>query len=151
MDAKDSDREADLQRQIDAMSDRVTGNRTDIDELEHRADVSADEAAATRDRADAEHKRVDQLEADVAIDREMIAELQADGVLSREHAEQMEQALRSSREIGAAIGILMASRQLSQDEAFAALKQVSRQSNRKLRDIARDLVRAQKHSASTLQ
>jgi AmiR/NasT family two-component response regulator len=50
----------------------------------------------------------------------MIADLQADGVLSHDHAEQMELALRSSRTIGAAIGIIMASRDVGEDEAFAS-------------------------------
>jgi hypothetical protein len=39
------------------------------------------------------------------------------GELSREHAKEMEQALRSSRVIGAAIGMLMASRSLAEDQA----------------------------------
>jgi len=85
--------------------------------------------------------RVDEQEARALVDREMIAELQADGVLSREHAEHMERALRSSRVIGASIGILMESRHLSEDEAFATLSQTSQNSNRKLRDIAELIVR----------
>ena len=84
---------------------------------------------------------VDKIEAAELVDREMIAEIQADGELSREHAKEMEQALRSSRVIGAAIGILMASRSLNEDQAFAVLAKASQDSNRKLRDIAQLLVR----------
>jgi AmiR/NasT family two-component response regulator len=70
----------------------------------------------------------------------MIATLQADGILSRDHVAQLEEALISSRSIGAAIGILMASRQVSQDQAFLVLKEASQRSNRKLHDLAAELV-----------
>ncbi len=70
------------------------------------------------------------------IDREMIAELHRDGVVSRQHAEQMEEALRSSR----TIGLIMGSRQVSDTEAFEVLKLASQNSNRKLRELAAELV-----------
>jgi len=53
----------------------------------------------------------------------------------------MEQALRSSRTIGAAMGMLMASRQVGEKGAFDILRMASQQSNRKLREIADELVR----------
>ena len=80
------------------------------------------------------------MQARADLDRELIVELQADGVVSREHAQQMEEALRTSRTIGAAIGVIMASRAVSQDEAFAILKHASSSSNRKLRDLAAEIV-----------
>lgn len=123
----------DLQAQVDELTRRVTANRSAIDALETRA--SSAEA-----RADAADVRVGDMEARAQVDREMIAELQADGILSREHAEQLEQALKSSRTIGAAIGILMASRQVREDEAFTILRKVSQNANRKLRDLAAELV-----------
>ena len=52
----------------------------------------------------------------------------------------LEQALKSSREIGAACGILMATEHLSQDQAFDRLRVASQCSNRKLRDIAADVL-----------
>jgi AmiR/NasT family two-component response regulator len=52
----------------------------------------------------------------------------------------MDEALKSSRTIGAAIGIIMASRRLGEAEAFEVLRAVSQNSNRKLRDLAADLV-----------
>lgn len=50
--------------------------------------------------------------------------------------EQLEIALQSSRQIGTAIGILMARHLLTGDEAFARMSRASQQLNRKLRDIA---------------
>jgi hypothetical protein len=116
----------DLQAQIDALARRVTTNRSDIDALTSRAD-----------QADA---RADQIEANSQVDRDLIAELQRDGLLTMEHAAQLEEALKSSRVIGAAIGVVMASRGVSDAEAFAILKQASNDSNRKLRELAADLL-----------
>lgn len=131
---------ADLQAQVDALVRQIKINRGDIDSLERRADVAEIRADAAELRADEVSRRADALEAQVAMDREMIAELQRDGVLSQEHAAQMEQAMRSSRTVGAAIGLLMASRQVSDTEAFDILKAVSQKSNRKLCELAADIV-----------
>jgi hypothetical protein len=116
----------DLQAQIDALARRVMTNRSDIDALTSRAD-----------QADA---RADQIEANSQVDRDLIAELQRDGLLTMEHAAQLEEALKSSRVIGAAIGVVMASRGVSDAEAFAILKKASNDSNRKLRELAADLL-----------
>jgi AmiR/NasT family two-component response regulator len=70
----------------------------------------------------------------------MIADLQRDGVLSQAHADQMDEALKSSRTIGAAIGMIMASRGLTEIEAFEVLRTASQRSNRKLRELAAELV-----------
>ena len=121
------------QDQIDALIRQMEISRKDIDALEQRLSVS-------EIRADAAELRADVLEAQAAADRDMIADLQRDGVLSQEHALQMEQALKSSRTIGAAIGMIMASRQLSEHEAFDVLRKASEGSNRKLRDLAAELV-----------
>lgn len=110
---------ADLQEQIDALVRQIKTNRADIDALQRRADASETQAT---------------------IDRDMIAELQRDGVLSQEHAAQMQEALKSSREIGAAIGLIMASRQVSEPDAFEILRMASQDSNRKVRDLAAELV-----------
>lgn len=63
-------------------------------------------------------------------------------MLSQAHVADLEAALRSSRTIGAAIGILMASREVDEEAAFIILRRASSHSNRKLRDIAADLVDA---------
>jgi AmiR/NasT family two-component response regulator len=49
-------------------------------------------------------------------------------------------ALETSRQIGTAIGILMASRDLAEDEAFELMIAASNASHRKLRDIADRIV-----------
>lgn len=148
---------AELWQLIEALTDQVKRGQADIAALLGRADKSdadavaskarADRAEARADRADRaeiladlDSARVDKIEAAELVDREMIAELQADGELSREHGKQMKQALRSSRVIGVAIGMIMASRSLAEDEAFAVLAKASQDSNRKLRDIAQLLV-----------
>jgi len=48
----------------------------------------------------------------------------------------LEAALSSNRRIGAAIGVLMASRQVTSQQAFALLRKASNESNRNLRDVA---------------
>lgn len=55
-------------------------------------------------------------------------------------AEQMQQALRSRAVIEQAKGILMARHHYSPDEAFTALTRVSQHNNRKLREVAGELV-----------
>jgi GAF domain-containing protein len=52
----------------------------------------------------------------------------------------LEQAVASNRAIGMAIGILMAIGHVGQDEAFDLLRTVSQRTNRKLREIADDVV-----------
>ena len=52
----------------------------------------------------------------------------------------LEQAVASNRAIGMAIGILMAIRRVGQDEAFDLLRTESQRTNRKLREIADDVV-----------
>ena len=49
-------------------------------------------------------------------------------------------ALVAARRIGAALGILMASRKITDDEAFALLARASQSGNRKLRDLAEDVI-----------
>lgn len=51
----------------------------------------------------------------------------------------LRQALVSNREIGIAIGMLMARHQVTREQAFGLLRVASQHSNRKLRDIAADV------------
>jgi hypothetical protein len=120
------DEDGDFQRQIDDLGSQMSSTRTDIEELTARADVA--------------EIRTDDLDVREQVDREMIAELQAEGVVSKEHALQMEEALRSSRTIGAAMGVIMASRQVNEADAFALLRRASQSSNRKLRELAAEVV-----------
>ena len=130
----------DLQAQIDALSEQVKDGHVAIKALQSEADAAKDRADRSEARADATDIRIDGIEAAAALDRELIAQLQADGIVSREHAAQMESALQSSRTIGTAIGILMEGRDIGQDEAFTVLKTVSRNANRKLREVAQEMV-----------
>ena len=61
--------------------------------------------------------------------------------LHRDKAENLERALQSSREIGIAMGILMARRLCTQEEAFDLLRVASQDTHRKLRDIAAEVNR----------
>ncbi|WP_432478057.1 ANTAR domain-containing protein [Nocardioides sp. GXQ0305] len=160
---------AEVWRLIEALTDDVKRGRADIAALVSRADASdaradasearadraegrADEAEARADKAEARADqadlradigdiRVDKIAAAELVDRELIAELQADGEVSRKHLRELERALRSSRVIGVAIGMLMASRDLDEDQAFAVLATASHDSGQRLRDIAELLVR----------
>ena len=125
--------DGDLQRQIDELVARVTINRGDIDSLTQRAE-------AAELRADLADARASDMAARSMLDRELIAALQADGVLREEHVDELQAALVSSRTIGAALGILMASRNIDQEEALLVLKETSQRTNTKLRDLAETLV-----------
>lgn len=67
------------------------------------------------------------------------AALAVTGARHRARSEQLDEALRSSREIGIAIGVLMARRLVSRDVAFSLLREASRTSHRKLREVAWDV------------
>lgn len=62
--------------------------------------------------------------------------LSVQSALNEERATNLEEALRTSRQIGTAMGILMARELITSDEAFKLLSQASQHLNRKLRDIA---------------
>jgi GAF domain-containing protein len=55
-------------------------------------------------------------------------------------ARNMQEAMHSRADIEMAKGVLMAQQQCTPDEAFALLSKASQRSNRKLRDLARDIV-----------
>ncbi|WP_185748809.1 ANTAR domain-containing protein [Humibacillus xanthopallidus] len=56
-------------------------------------------------------------------------------------AEHLQLALNHSRDIGAAVGILMAQHKMQQTEAFELLRRTSQDQNRKLYELALDVVR----------
>jgi ANTAR domain/GAF domain len=58
----------------------------------------------------------------------------------RDRATQLQTALVNSREIGMAMGVLMATHKLTRDQAFDLLRVASQNANRKLADIATDVV-----------
>lgn len=55
-------------------------------------------------------------------------------------AEHLAVAVQSNRRIGVAIGILMTQHLVDEEEAFALLRRVSQASNRKLRDVAEQVI-----------
>jgi hypothetical protein len=57
-----------------------------------------------------------------------------------EEVAQLRDALVSNRRIGMAMGILMRDRNVDEHEAFDALRRISQNSNRKLRDVAEDVI-----------
>lgn len=59
--------------------------------------------------------------------------------MGHRRAENLEVALRSSRQIGTAMGILMARRLITADEALELLRHASQELNRKLRDVAAEV------------
>lgn len=58
----------------------------------------------------------------------------------KRQVEQLEEGLRTRQMIGQAVGIIMATRHCSADSAFETLKTISQNTNRKLREIAEELV-----------
>jgi hypothetical protein len=58
------------------------------------------------------------------------------GAAAREHAENLKQALKSSRDIGVAMGVIMNQHKVTRDQAFDLLRMASQHNHRKLADIA---------------
>lgn len=67
---------------------------------------------------------------------------------AREEAESLRQGLHSNREIGKAVGLLMAAHRVSADEAFAILKRTSQDLNMKLAQVAAQVVEGQQAQLS---
>lgn len=59
---------------------------------------------------------------------------------AEDHSENLQLALQSSREIGIALGVLMAHRKVTHDEAFAMLRTASQNLHRKLREVANEVM-----------
>jgi hypothetical protein len=116
-------------------------NRADIDELQAQVSAAEERATEEEERAAVQARRLAHLEARLDVDGALIAELQTDGLLAREQVDQLEQALRTSRTIGAALGIIMADRQVGEREAFELLSKRSQDTNCKLRVLADEVVR----------
>lgn len=141
--------------QFEDLRDQVARNRRDLDALQAESQQSRTRADASDDRADKADLRVDDLQARsdlhsermdgfenrLEVDEAMLADLQSNGLLSQEQARHLEEALRSSRVIGAAMGIIMANRQVDETDAFQVLSKCSQNTNRKLRDLAEEIVR----------
>ena len=59
---------------------------------------------------------------------------------ARERVENLQRALTSNRRIGMAMGVLMSSHKVTEDDAFTLLRIASQNGNRKLTDIADDVI-----------
>lgn len=77
------------------------------------------------------------------------ASVAASGAAHSERATQLQEGMATNREIGAAVGILMATHSITQDEAFDMLSKASQRLNRKLREIATSIVQGGKGSDAT--
>ncbi len=77
---------------------------------------------------------LDEAEGDlVAADPSLVSEL-------NDEVRQLKEALDSNRRIGMAMGLVMGQLQVTDVEAFDALRRVSQNTNRKLRDVADDVI-----------
>lgn len=90
--------------------------------------------------AEDDRRRIADIEGRLNIHEEVIAELQRDGLVDHDQVVHLQEALRTSRMIGAAIGMVMATRKVSEVEAFARLNGASQNSNRKIRVVANEVV-----------
>ncbi|SDO81727.1 ANTAR domain-containing protein [Pedococcus dokdonensis] len=124
----------------DERHDRAVVERRRTDQLEVRADAGDVRASEQARRSDDQDLRMDGIRADLDVDREMIHALQAEGLVRDGQVKNLQEALRTARLIGAAIGIVMASTKVDQPSAFEALRRASMDRNRKLRDVAEQLV-----------
>lgn len=88
-------------------------------------------------RVDHRHLEPAQYLVSVAIEL-LLAERRLAAALTQ--AANLEIALSSNRDIGTAIGILMSTRLVTQQEAFTMLRTASQHGHRKLRDIANDVI-----------
>lgn len=136
-----ADRRADLS---EARADKA---ELRADDSEARADASHARADAADARSDAhealsqgDRRRLEAVEGRLDVHDELITELQAEGLISTQHAANLEGALDTARVIGAAIGIVMARYVVSEVAAFELLRKASMDRNRKLREVAREVV-----------
>jgi hypothetical protein len=61
-------------------------------------------------------------------------------VANRERADSLRRGLESNREVGKAIGLLMAAHHIGSDEAFEVLRKASNDMNMKLTEVAREVI-----------
>jgi hypothetical protein len=117
---------ADMQGQIDDLRGRHATDRQHIDRLEEQRVV--------------DRELIAHLEGEGVLDRELITRLEIQGVVDRDRIANLETALISARRIGAAMGILMNRYQMTDEQAFDALRVASQHRHRKLRDVAEDVI-----------
>lgn len=119
---------------------RIAANEARIASLQDQVDLARRRSIEDQTRADEDRGRIGVLEDRADMDAVLITELQADGLVHREQTANLALALRTSRTIGAAVGILMSRHHLGEEQAFQLLKKASMDSNRKLREVAGQVV-----------
>ncbi len=87
----------------------------------------------------AERGRFDRLDLGVASMLAPFVALSVQSALNEQRVGQLQTALETSRQIGTAMGILMARDLVTSQEAFALLRKASQHLNRKLRDVAAEV------------
>lgn len=92
------------------------------------------------ERPSAQDLAIARIVASQVVAKTRIASLIGDLREQRSRAANLEEALATNREIGQAIGILMATDHLTAEQAFDVLRTASQHSHRKLRAIAADVV-----------
>lgn len=108
---------------------RATGRRAA--HLREQASTSRAASAASREATAPSAREADQ---------EALAGVRARIDRAVLKADNLERALASNRRIGMAVGILMARRGLTDEQAFDCLRQVSQRRNVKLRDLAESVI-----------
>jgi AmiR/NasT family two-component response regulator len=76
----------------------------------------------------------------VGDDAEELANARSDLAAATAHAEHLQRALVSNRQIGMAMGILMERHRITQEQAFDRLRDLSMRRNLKLRDVAEQII-----------
>ena len=103
-------------------------------ETQHSADLGT--IAELQADVIAEQETNAVLETEVVLEHELITQLEVDRLAARDKIANLEIALVSARRIGGAVGVIMATQQVTQDEAFKVLLEASQKSQRKVRDVA---------------
>lgn len=129
------------EQEFERLRNQIARNRDDIDALQVGVTEAESRADASEDRVDAVVARVDTLQARVDVDHQLILHLQDEGLISLKQADNLQEALQTSRTIATALGVVMASRQISDTEAFAVLSKCSQDTNVKLRVVAAEILR----------
>lgn len=83
----------------------------------------------------------DEKVADFVSEQDLLVECQGELKVAEGELEHLRSALVGARRIGAAIGILMGARRITDDAAFDVLSRASQAQNRKLRAVAEDVIR----------
>ncbi|GAA1902413.1 ANTAR domain-containing protein [Lapillicoccus jejuensis] len=77
---------------------------------------------------------------DTSVARGLLVATRAAAVIAGRKMSHLQKALESSRDIGAAVGVLMSAHKVTREQAFDLLSIASQRRNRRLRDVAAEVV-----------